>query len=61
MTIVDFVYFYKYIDIGQTDIYLEVQFDIDTEKLMKKLQNTTESMYVNDRYIELTEEEINNL
>ena len=30
MTIVDFVYFYKYIDIGQTDIYLEVQFD-DTE------------------------------
>ena len=37
-----------------------LKFDIDTEKLMKKLQNTTESMYVNDRYIELTEE-INNL
>ena len=27
MTVVDFAYFYKYVDVDQTDIYLEVKFD----------------------------------
>lgn len=38
-----------------------LQFNIDTEKIITKLHNTTESMFVNDRYVELSEEEINNL
>ncbi|MBP3415551.1 MAG: hypothetical protein J6L81_10195 [Clostridia bacterium] len=38
-----------------------LQFDIDTKELFSKLQNTTETMFGDERYIELSEEEIKNL
>ena len=38
-----------------------LQFDIDTRKLISKLQDSTETMFVDNRYIEMSEEEIKNL
>ena len=38
-----------------------LQFDIDMKKLILKLHNTTETMYADNRYIEVSEEEIKNL
>lgn len=37
----------------------QLQFDdIDTEKLLKNMKDTTSTMYADNRYIELTQEEI---
>lgn len=38
-----------------------LQFDIDVNELMLKLQNTTNTMYAENRYIELSKEDIRNL
>lgn len=38
-----------------------LQFDIDTKELMSKLQDTTNTMYADNRYIEMSKEEIKNL
>lgn len=38
-----------------------LQFEIDAKKLMSKLQDTTQSMYAENRYIEMSEDEIKNL
>lgn len=38
-----------------------LQFDLDTQALMSKVQDTTGSMYVKKRYIELSEDEIKRL
>jgi len=38
-----------------------LQFPIDTQVLLPKLQDTTDSMFADKRYIELSEEEIKNL
>ncbi len=38
-----------------------LQFGIDVRKLMSRLQETTSTMYDDNRYIEMSEEEINNL
>ncbi|MBQ9083709.1 MAG: hypothetical protein IJY28_09465 [Clostridia bacterium] len=38
-----------------------LQFDLDTQALMSKLRDTTGSMYVEKRYIELSEDEIKKL
>ena len=42
MSVVDFSYFYKYIDIGQTDIYLEVKFENKEimDKYLKAAKNS---------------------
>lgn len=42
MSVVDFSYFYKYIDIGQTDIYLEVKFENKEimDKYLKEAKNS---------------------
>lgn len=42
MTVVDFVYYYKYADIDQVDIYLEVKFD-DTATMEKYLTTAINS------------------
>lgn len=42
MTVVDFAYFYKYVDINQTDLYLEVKFK-DAETMEKYIAEATES------------------
>ncbi len=34
-----------------------LDFDIDTEELFEKLENTTDSVFCEDRYIELSEDE----
>lgn len=50
MTVVDFSYFYKYLDIDQTDIYLEVKFsDKDT---MEKYLNTAKAAFSEKGFIE---------
>lgn len=41
------------------DEYL--QCNIDTEKLLANLQNTTETLFTDNRYIELSEEEVINI
>ena len=38
-----------------------LQCDIDTKELLSKLQNTTDTMYDENRFIEMTKEEIINL
>ena len=38
-----------------------LQFDIDAKELMSKLQDTTNTMHAEKRYIEMSEEEIKNL
>lgn len=38
-----------------------LQFDIDTEKLLSKLKNTTDSLFNENRYIELSKEDIDSL
>ncbi|MCM1365598.1 MAG: hypothetical protein NC122_08465 [Faecalibacterium sp.] len=38
-----------------------LQCDIDTEKLLSKLKNTTDSLYTENIYIELSKDDINNL
>lgn len=38
-----------------------LQFNINTKELMSKLQDTTNTMYAENRYIEMSEEEIKNL
>lgn len=38
-----------------------LQFDIDAKKLMSKLQDTTNTLYNDNRYIEMSDEEIKNL
>ena len=35
-----------------------LQFDIDAKELMSKLQDTTNTLYADNRYIEISEEEI---
>ena len=42
MVVVDFVYFYKYVDINQTDLYLEVRFK-DAETMEKYINEAIES------------------
>ncbi len=37
------------------------QCDIDIKKLLSKLQDTTDTMYAENRFIEMSEEEIKNL
>ena len=50
MTVIDFSYFYTYIDTYQTDIYLEVKFsDKDT---MEKYLNTAKSAFSEKGFIE---------
>jgi len=39
----------------------KLQFEFDTEKLISSLNNTTNSLYTDNRYIELTEEEIDKI
>ncbi len=43
MTIVNYSYFYKYVDVDQTDIYLEVQFD--NKKTMDKYLTTAKNAF----------------
>ena len=38
-----------------------LQCDIDTSELLSKLQDTTETMFIDKRYVEMSEEEIKNL
>lgn len=38
-----------------------LQFDIDLKALLSKLQDTTETMFTDKRYIEMSEEQIKNL
>ena len=50
MTVVDFSYFYKYVDTYQTDIYLEVKFsDKDT---MEKYLNTAKDTFSENGFLE---------
>lgn len=38
-----------------------LQFDIDAKELLSRLQDTTETMFSDKRYVEMSEEEIKNL
>ena len=38
-----------------------LQFDVDTKRLITRLKNTTDTLYANNRYIEMSEEEIKRL
>lgn len=38
-----------------------LQFDFDTKELISKLQDTTNTLYAENRYIEMSEEEIKNI
>ena len=38
-----------------------LQFEIDTKKLLSKLKNTTDTLYNDNRYIELSKMDIDNL
>ena len=38
-----------------------LQYDVDTTKLLLKMKDTTATMFIDERYVEMSEEEINNL
>ena len=38
-----------------------LQFDIDTQKLFAKLEHTTDTVFSNNRYVELSKSDIDNL
>lgn len=48
----------EFICAAYNDTGKPLQRSLDTEKLMSALDNTTNTMYTDNRYIELTEEEI---
>jgi len=38
-----------------------LQFDIDTQKLFSKLENTTDTLFSHNRYVELSKSDVENL